>query len=90
MFIPNRLSQAQLRLSMNSEEQEHVKRAAIVPLLVNVHSLKRLKWKSSTQPCQDGFKFGAGDLVVCTTAAYFVPVLIHEVRAIMRVSVVRR
>ena len=34
MFIPNRLSHAQFRLSKSSGEQEHVTRAAIVLLLV--------------------------------------------------------
>ena len=34
MFILNRLSEAQLRLSKSSEEPEHAIRAAIVPLRV--------------------------------------------------------
>ena len=51
-----------------------------------VHSLKQLKLKYWTLPCQERFKFGAGDPVVCKTA-YFIPVLIHEACAIMRVSV---
>ena len=52
-----------------------------------VHSLKKLRLKYGTLPCQERFKFGAGDPVVCKTA-YFFPVLIHGTCAIMRVSVV--
>ena len=47
-----------------------------------VHSLEKLELKYRTLPCQDRFKFGAGDHVV----AYFIPVLIHGACAIMRVS----
>ena len=47
----------------------------------------KLKLKYWTLPCQERFKFGAGDAVVCKTA-YFIPVLIHGACAIMRVSVV--
>ena len=52
-----------------------------------VHSLNKLKLKYWTLPCEERFKFGAGDPVVCNTA-YFIPVLIHGACAIMRVSVV--
>ena len=52
----------------------------------DVHSLKKLKLKHWTLPCQERFKFGAGDPVVCKTA-YFIPFFIHAPRAIMRVSV---
>ena len=48
---------------------------------------KKLKLKYWTLPCQERFKFGAGDPVVCKTA-YFIPVLIHGACAIMRVSMV--
>ena len=41
-----------------------------------VHSLKKLKLKYWTLPCEERYKFGAGDPVVCKTA-YFIPVLIH-------------
>ena len=52
-----------------------------------VHSLKKLKlW---TLPCQERFKFGACDLVVCKTAC-FIPDSIHEAPAVMRVSVTPR
>ena len=53
----------------------------------NVHSLKKLKLKYWTLPCEERFKFGARDPVVCKTA-YFIPVLIHGACAIMCVSVV--
>ena len=53
----------------------------------DVHSLKKLKLKNWTLPCQERFKFGAGDPVVCKTA-YFIPVFIHGACTIMRVSVV--
>ena len=50
-----------------------------------VHSLKKMThW---TLLCQERFKFGAGDPVVCKTA-YFIPVLILGACAVMRVSVV--
>ena len=39
-----------------------------------VHSLKKLKLKYWTLPCQERFKFGAGDPILCKKA-YFVPVL---------------
>ena len=52
-----------------------------------VRSLKKLRLKYGTLPCQERFKFGAGDPVVCKTAFFF-PVLIHVTCAIMRVSVV--
>ena len=54
-----------------------------------VDSLKELKLKYWTLPCQERFKFGAGDPVVCKTA-YFIPVFIQGPCAIMRVSVVPR
>ena len=53
----------------------------------HVHSLIKMKLMCWTLPCQERFKYGAGDPVVCKTA-YFIPVLIHEACAIMRVSVV--
>ena len=40
-----------------------------------------------TLPCQERFKFGAGDPVMCKTAN-FIPVFIHGACAITRVSVV--
>ena len=52
-----------------------------------VHSLKKLKLKFWSLPCQERFKFGADDPVVCKTA-YFIPVLRHGACAIMRVFVV--
>ena len=52
-----------------------------------VHSLIKLKWKFWTLPCQERFKFAAGDPEVCKTA-YFISVLIRGACAIMRVSVV--
>ena len=70
-------------------------RAAIGPLRVKsgmneyVHSLKKLKLKYWTLPCQERFKFGAGDPVVCKTA-YFIPVFAHGACAIMRVSMAPR
>ena len=82
MFTPSRLSRAQFRSNKSSEGQEHVILAAIAPLLVRewmndyVHSVKKLKLKYWTLPCQKLFKFGAGHPVVCKTA-YFIPVLIH-------------
>ena len=48
-----------------------------------VHSLKNLKLKYWTLPCQERFNFGAGDPVVCKTA-YFIPVLMHGACAIIR------
>ena len=54
----------------------------------SVHSLKKkLKLKYWKLPCQERFKFRAGDPVVCKTAC-FIPVLIHGACATMRVSVV--
>ena len=50
-----------------------------------VHSLTKLKLKSWTLPCQERFKFGAGDPVLCKTA-YFIPVVIHRTCALTRVS----
>ena len=41
-----------------------------------VDSLKKLKLKYWTLPCEERYKFGAGDPVVCKTA-YFIPVLIR-------------
>ena len=89
---PSRLSQAQFRLSKSSEEQEHVtrcNRTAAGQEWLNdyVRSLKKLDLKYWTLPCQERFKFGAGDPVVCKTA-YFIPVLIHGACAVTRVSVV--
>ena len=53
-----------------------------------VRSLKKkLKLMYWTLPCQERFKFGLGDPVVCKTA-YFIPVFIHKACAIMRVSAV--
>ena len=52
-----------------------------------VHSLKKLKLKYWTLPCQGSFKFGAGDPVVGKTA-YFIPVFVHGACAVMRFSVV--
>ena len=52
-----------------------------------VHPLENLKLKYWTLPCQERFKFGAGDPAASKTA-YFIPVLIHGACAIMRVSVV--
>ena len=40
-------------------------------------------------PCQENFKFGAWDPVVCKTA-YFIAVAMHGACAIMRVSAVPR
>ena len=54
-----------------------------------VHSLKKLKLKYWTLPCQERFIFGAGDPVICKTA-YFIPVMIHGACAVVRVSVVPR
>ena len=54
-----------------------------------VHSLKKLKLKYWTIPCQERFKFGAGDPVLCKTA-FLIPVVIHGAFAFMRVSVVPR
>ena len=48
-----------------------------------VHSLIKLKLKYWTLPCQERFKFGAGDPVLCETA-YFIPVVIHRACAFMR------
>ena len=52
-----------------------------------VHSPKKLKLKYWTLPCQERFKFGAGDPVVCKTAC-FIPVLVHGACAIVRASMV--
>ena len=52
-----------------------------------VHSLTKLKLKNWTLPCQERFKFGAGDLAVCKKA-HIMPVLIHGACEVMRVSVV--
>ena len=52
-----------------------------------VHSPKNLKLKYWMLPCQERFKFGTGDLVVCKTA-YLIPVFIRGACTIMRVSVV--
>ena len=52
-----------------------------------VHSLKKLKLKYWTLPCQERFKFGAGDSVVCKMA-HFITVLIHGACAIVCASVV--
>ena len=52
-----------------------------------VHSLKKLKLKYWTLPCEERFRFGPGDPVVCKTA-YFIPVLIHGACAVVRVAVV--
>ena len=52
-----------------------------------VHSLKKLKLKYWTLRCQECFKFGAGDPVVCKTA-YFISLFIHGACAIIGVSVV--
>ena len=51
-----------------------------------VHSLKRLKLRFWTLPCQERFIFGAGHPAVCKTA-HFIPVMVHGACAIMRVSV---
>ena len=51
------------------------------------HSFKNLKLKYWTLPCQERFKFGAGDPVLCKTA-FFIPVVIHGTCAVMRVFVV--
>ena len=53
---------------------------------MSIHS-KKLKLKYWTIPCQERFKFGAGDPVLCKTGC-FLPVLIHGACAVMRVSVV--
>ena len=52
-----------------------------------VRSLKKLKLKYWTLPCEERFDLGAGDRFFCKTA-YFIPVLIHGACAIMHVSVV--
>ena len=52
-----------------------------------VHSFKQLKLEYWALPCQERFKFGAGDPVLCETA-YFIPVVIHRACAFMRVSIV--
>ena len=52
-----------------------------------VHSPKILKLKYWTLPCQERFKFGTGNFVVCKTA-YFIPVSLHGACAVIRVSVV--
>ena len=52
-----------------------------------VRSLNKLKLESWTLPCQERFKFGAGDPVLCETA-FSNPVVIHRTCAFMRVSVV--
>ena len=51
---------------------------------MSIHS-KKLKLKYWTLPCQERFKYGAGNPVVCKTA-YFIPVFVHGACAIMRVS----
>ena len=78
MFIPNLLSQAQFRLSKSSQEQEHVTRAAIVPLLVKsvCTFTQKVKIEVLDAALPRTFKFGAGVLVVCKTA-YFILVFIH-------------
>ena len=53
-----------------------------------VHALKKLQLKYWTMPCQERFKFGAGDPVLCKTA-YFISVVIHGACALMRVSIVQ-
>ena len=50
-----------------------------------VHSLKKLKLKYWTLPCQERVKFGADDPVLCETA-YFVPVVMHGACAFLRFS----
>ena len=55
-------------------------------MIVFIHA-KKLKLKCWTIPCQERFKFGAGDPVLCKTA-FFIPVVIHGTCALMRVSVV--
>ena len=55
-------------------------------MIMSIRS-KKLKLKYWMLPCQERFKFGTGDLVVCTTV-YFIPVMIRGACAIMRVSAV--
>ena len=88
----HRLSQAQLRLSKIRGAgacDTCCNRTVVGQEWMNdcVDSLKKLKLKYWTLPCQERFKFGAGDPVACRTA-YFIPVFFHGACAIMRVSVV--
>ena len=74
MFILSHLSRAQFRLNKSSEEPEHATLAVIAPLLVrtgwttmSLHS-KKAEIEVLDVLCQERFKFGAGDTVVCKTA----------------------
>ena len=73
-FTLSRLSRAQFQLNMSSEGQEHATLAA--------HALTKLTLKYWTLPCQERFKFGSGDPILCKTA-YFIPVMIHGACAVM-------
>ena len=48
----------------------------------HVHALKKLTLKYWTLPCQERFKFGAGDPILCKTD-YFIPVMTHDACAFM-------
>ena len=92
MFTPNRVSRAQLRLSKSRGAGAFdtcCDRTVAGQDWMNdyVHSHKKLKLMYWTMSCQERFKFGAGDPIVCQTA-YFIPVLIHGACAIVPVSVV--
>ena len=91
MFIPNRL------LPSSISVQQELRGAGAFDTCSNrivaghewtndcVHSVKQLNMRYWMLPCQERFKFGAGDPAVCKTA-YFIPVLVHGTCAVMRIS----
>ena len=95
IFTLGHLSRAQFRLNKSPNKAEACdtccNRTVAGQEWMNdfVHSLKKLKLKYWTLPCQERVKFGAGDPVICKTAN-FIPVLTHGACVIMRVSVVPR